>query len=740
VVHTRSWTVWFALTLGVAAVLFVACGGSNGASTFTPGPPEAGVDGNVYVSPLGEAGFPGADTSGETVLLVSPAGTTLVVTGPGVTQQMTATYQGSSTPVAASWSVDLPLVGTIGSSGLFTASGNLGGVVTVSAQTETGHGATTLTVLLSTVDNEGNVPTPVQGTLRAGGNADPNFRWLYPYDQTVFPRGIAPPVLQWGGEPATYARVHVTSSTIDYEVFYAASDPAADAFTQAAWTMITESAAPGDTLTVEATKLSASGVTGPITESWTIAPGTLAGTVYYNTYDSPLNDNQGAVMSIKPGQAAQILLGGCRVCHAVSADGSTLIAMGAVADPSPDAGPPGNDPYFYKLGVSYDLTNDAGVLHNEGDNAFAFGALYPDGSRMLTCGNMAGNFPPNIPGLGTVGVVDGGTGDRVSQLMDPKTGAAIQAPGFDGVVTHALMPAFSPDGTNLAFNHYDTGAGHSLAVMPFTQGTNTFSPPVDVVPSPLLPDGGGDDGGVPFIGWPAFLPDSQTVLYNTVNYGDYATWNDYGSEPDHYGDLFAVDVASHTVTSLDAANGFSGGTTYLPYGAAETHLNYEPTVLPVAVGGYYWVVFTSRREYGNTITDAFDPGHPDGGAGPFESHPATRKKLWVAAIDLNITPGKDPSHPAFYLGGQEPLAGNMRGFWALDPCTQNGTSCIAGDTCCSGFCRQTSGDDGGPLLSCVPQPTGCSEEFEKCATAADCCGEAQGYLCVNGHCAQPQPH
>jgi hypothetical protein len=219
----------------------------------------------------------------------------------------------------------------------------------------------------------------------------------------VFPRGIAPPVLQWGGEPATYARVHVTSSTIDYEVFYAASDPAADAFTQAAWTMITESAAPGDTLTVEATKLSASGVTGPITESWTIAPGTLAGTVYYNTYDSPLNDNQGAVMSIKPWQAAPILLGGCRVCHAVSADGSTLIAMGAVADPSPDAGPPGNDPYFYKLGVSYDLTNDAGVLHNEGDNAFAFGALYPDGSRMLTCGNMAGNFPPNIPGLGTVG-------------------------------------------------------------------------------------------------------------------------------------------------------------------------------------------------------------------------------------------------------------------------------------------------------------------------------------------------
>ena len=33
----------------------------------------------------------------------------------------------------------------------------------------------------------------------------------------------------------------------------------------------------------------------------------------------------------------------------------------------------------------------------------------------------------------------------------------------------------------------------------------------------------------------------------------------------------------------------------------EAHLNYEPTILPIAIGGYYWVVFTSRRCYGNTL-------------------------------------------------------------------------------------------------------------------------------------------
>ena len=34
----------------------------------------------------------------------------------------------------------------------------------------------------------------------------------------------------------------------------------------------------------------------------------------------------------------------------------------------------------------------------------------------------------------------------------------------------------------------------------------------------------------------------------------------------------------------------------------DTTLNYEPTVLPVVAGGYAWVVFTSRRLYGNVAT------------------------------------------------------------------------------------------------------------------------------------------
>ena len=109
--------------------------------------------------------------------------------------------------------------------------------------------------------------------------------------------------------------------------------------------------------------------------------------------------------------------------------------------------------------------------------------------------------------------------------------------------------------------------------------------------------------------------------------------------------------------------------------------------------------------------------------------------IWVAAIDITSGAGIDPSHPAFYLPGQEIGAGNTRGFWVVDPCKANGSSCETGDECCAGFCRP--GDKS--ALACGPKPPGCSHEFEKCATSTDCCGFAPsggGYGCINGYCSE----
>ena len=60
---------------------------------------------------------------------------------------------------------------------------------------------------------------------------------------------------------------------------------------------------------------------------------------------------------------------------------------------------------------------------------------------------------------------------------------------------------------------------------------------------------------------------------------------------------------------------------------------------------------------------------------------AVKKAAAPDAIDLNAKPGTDPSHPAFYLPAQEIIAGNARGFWAVDPCHKDGQSCNTGDEC-----------------------------------------------------------
>jgi hypothetical protein len=145
----------------------------------------------------------------------------------------------------------------------------------------------------------------------------------------------------------------------------------------------------------------------------------------------------------------------------------------------------------------------------------------------------------------------------------------------------------------------------------------------------------------------------------------------------------------------------------------------EATFLPVVVGGYMWLVFGSERQYGNTLTDA---------------NPTTRvKQLWVAAIDASPQAMGDPSHPAFWLPGQELNNQNMRGQWTLAPCKQIGDDCTAGYECCDGFCHV---DANGNHI-CQDQPGPCANTGDACTTAADCC-DAQAE-CIGGFCSAPPP-
>jgi len=271
--------------------------------------------------------------------------------------------------------------------------------------------------------------------------------------------------------------------------------------------------------------------------------------------------------------------------------------------------------------------------------------------------------------------------------------------------------SWSPDGTALAFTQMDTSGmgGHALKVMDCDRATNKFSNGKEVFRDPAK-----------FVGWPFFTPDvveaqvegevtavpppprGKRVIFALCDTSDFTTQDQPVGLLPHPSDLWWVDVDTGTPAPLQQANGLDpNGAPTLPYGDRDVHKNYIPTVSPVAAGGYFWVFFSSRRNYGNLYV-----------ADPPEIN-AEAKKIWVSAIDINAAPGTDPSHPAFFLPGQELESGNIRAFAALEPCRDNGAMCETGIDCCCGFCIEGQ-------CACKPEDH-CSEIDERCETAADCC-------------------
>jgi len=569
-----------------------------------------------------------------------------------------------------------------------------GPVITVSGGVDAGVSAPGgMKVLIDRT--RGKLPDPVVDQLVKGGSTG-GLAFLYPYDATVFPGGILPPVLQWSAPAGAIDGIylHLHSTYFDYKEVFAGTMTLALELPDDAWqAAATQSQGSSDPILVELTTIGGGTVYGPVSQRWIMARGQLKSAIYYNTYNSALvMPNNGAVMRILPLERKPeviktvgggfVPVGPCFSCHSLSANGQTLVAQRHQY--------PGG-PYSSQ---SFDVVANPGVdppplaSSSAGNEDWGFSGLYPDGSKLLTAGEPAAagqaftSFPfadQNNPAM---------LGPRSSALVDTRTGAALPAAGL---VTYAMMPSFAPDGRKVVFNDYDNGQGHSLAVMDFDSATNTFSNRKEIFRHPTL-----------YPGWPFFTPDANQVVFALGDGADFATVQDppLGLRLNH-SDLYVVGAAGNgSATPLDSANG-------KPQKMRDQRLNYYPSVSPVAAGGYFWVFFTSRRTYGNTMVQA-------------ESDPTT-KKIWVAAIDIDGA-GGDPSHPAFYLPGQELASGNIRAFATLSPCRSDGNTCGTGLDCCIGFCVNGT---------CSP-PKGCSQFEDKCKTSADCCN---GLSCIGGFCA-----
>lgn len=700
-----------------------ASGGTSGESSGTAGsgddggtgnPPSQGGTGSLNVGDVGQAGEPLPGDLTELSLKITADKKSAVVHGAPLSIALHAEYDDGSLPEHVIWSVDDTRIGSIGDDGVFEANGYTAGSVIVTAQAGSVDAAVKLTFTVDITQNVDAIADAERELLVAGGSGgakgvgpDDAFRFLYPYDNTVFPRGLAAPVLQFAGAAATASYIKLSTPGFSYVAFANVSAPTRVLIPEPVWRGLTYSAGPASRVKVQVSELVAGAVTGPIEQSWSVAQGTLKGAIYYNTYRSLLAQ-KGGVMRIRPGQDAEVIQQGCTVCHTVSSQGNVLVAgvnwdKNAIDSEAFDLKPDG--------------TTKVRRIVNDG-RVFSLGALTPDGSRIVSNGIAATQPLPR-----------GTAGPYASQLYDTKTGKLIDAPSLATQVSFAVTPTFSPDGKLLAFNNRDSSEGHLLSVLDYDGALSppSFSGLRKAYENPNK-----------VVAWPSFMPDSRGLVFHEGDSFDTAKYQGGAL----YADLRMVSLGSPQPNTLAALNGHDqNGVYYLPYGAAEeAHLDYEPSVLPVPVGGYYWVLFTSRRAYGNTVAPggtvlrgADKWGKPQGNE--VES-PSPRKKIWLAPIDLDYQGKVDPSHPAIYLPGQELESGNMRAFAALEPCRTDGNGCESAAECCTGYCRQTGRNESGPVLQCVPPPANtCSNEDEPCAVASDCCNSE--YLCINKRCATP---
>lgn len=567
--------------------------------------------------------------------------------------------------------------------------------------------------------------------LKAGSGSPGALKWLYPYHGTVFPRGMLAPELMWDGPAADAAYIHIKSKIFEYWICVKPAEPGRFVVPQDVWDKAGQrSFGKEDDYLVELSVMSGGNVIGPAPVHVQIAQAAIKGSIYYNTYRSSLvagapaggappagmapggfpgfpgggfpgggfGGTNGIVVRIPAAGKAEVFgQTDCNGCHSVSADGSLLLAQSVAGG-----------------AMSYELVSNgpAPTPMAAGQNGCWVG-LYPDGSAALSMSSVI-----DVARAGIFGLTGGGSTDAT--LFDTKTGQKIMS---TGIPPGALMPFFSPDGTFLVFNDYAADQAHGIALMRYDTNTHTATEYGVLYKEPA---------GAMRPAWPFVLPDNHGVVFVRTDDFDF-TGGGVGVAGDiapgtaaPFAELSVIDVASKTVTVLAKAMGFdtpadaANGKTYLPFGPEDLHHAYYPTVSPVGAGGYFWVFFDSVRHYGNR---------------------GLQRQLWGAAIDISAdgTYTRDPSHPAFYVTGQEFGTGNHRAFAALDPCRKDGDKCTSGIDCCGGFCYiESAAELVDPVGTCSPQKMTCSNKDERCTIDADCCAPPNGqppYSCIAGFCA-----
>ncbi|MBS2015595.1 MAG: PD40 domain-containing protein [Deltaproteobacteria bacterium] len=661
---TRSKWLWLVVVSSAVTAAFqaTACG-SDVDSTF---PPPGGDDGGGETGPGPDFG-PGGDSGTGTQFAsieITPKDAIITV---GLDQKTPVTdfsatgvrADGTRVPIASgAW--NFTRIDAAGFEGAkLVPTGFVGGKGEVSFKYNGQTAKTSATIKLRIT--EGTTPAaPVIAAFAAATDADATMSLLYPYDGTVFPRGLPSPVVQWsGGGAADIYKIEAKSDTFELLAYTNAPPPARYPLPQ--WAKLTDSIAGNVTMSVQ--RWDGTKAYAAKTQTWTIAPANLKGTIYY----TKLLNGDTFVQKIEPGKPTQAALQQtagvtCIACHSVSKDGSRVVAS-VNGGASPWA--------------VYDAVTGNELYRSSQPSGFQ--AISPNGSHVLWRHWNSGGF-------GSEGEL------RLSTSSSDAVLATLVPPGGNGSPGH---PVWSPDGKKIAFSMRTSGDGlNFFASTLWITDVNLATPGFSGTKKIIDPN-----TQYSVVTYPTFSPDSQWVAFMRGNQSR--------SDGTGAAELWLSTTDGVTQMRLDRANG-------VPDVSATPNTAWGPSFHPVAAGGYFWLAFFSERDYGNTLVGQ------------------TNRQIWLAAVDGAPKAGKDPSHPAIYITGQDTTSTNERPQFTVNPCKPLGQSCENGYDCCDGYCR--AGDGG---LVCQQKGNECAQQGDKCGADADCC---TGLRCIGGFCTTPPPN